>query len=132
LAATPLIAQAVGTDVPFTVMVMLGLVPAAVLARHLLSRRLIREMEWVGTRDADFFDQYRAIVNRQIRMLWRSIVFLPAWTIVLGGVGWYLAGRGEVLTVLCRALLIVVTSLLSVWLHRVPLTRLRQIRAQLS
>ena len=131
-AATPMIALALGGEPFFFLVVMLAVLPFAFGLRALLNRRLGREMEWIGTREGEFFAQYRVLVDKQRRMLWTSIVLFPLWALAVDAIGWWVSGPGEPITAVCRALLVVVSSLFSVWLHRVPLRRLDEIRAQLS
>ena len=84
----------------------------------------------IGARDADFFDRYRTFVERSVLAIWLSILWLPLCALLIDALGWVI-GRNDELTALCRGLLVVVAALVSVWLYRVPLTRYRQIRAQL-
>lgn len=132
IAATPMIALALGGDVLFMLGTMLVVLPLAFAARFVLDRRLVREMEWIGTREADFFAEYRRLVARGRRMLWTAIVLFPLWALAVDAIGWWVSGPGDALTRTCRVLLVAVASLTSLWLRTVPLRRLDEIRAQLS
>jgi hypothetical protein len=130
VAAAPLMVLAIGVEPAVVLPRFLAVMTLAFIARVFLDRRLAHQMHGIGARNADFFDRYRAFVKRQVRMLWLSILWFPVFACLIDALGWVL-GRTDEFTTLCRGLLVVVAVLVSVWLYRVPLTRYRQIRAQL-
>ena len=131
LAASPLIMLAIGyrpsEGLPWLLVWMIP--PFAV--RIALDRRISREMAMLGARDADFFDAYRSFVRRRIRYVWATIIWLPLAALGLDLYGWALAGAGTDMTAVCRVLLVIVASLVSVWIYVAWLRRYQQIRAQL-
>ena len=133
LTATPLIGMSfMGSQLGIFIPIFITMFFVFSTLRYFFfDRRLTRDMQQTGARDAEFFLHYRKVLRRQRAWIWIAMIVAPLYAIQMAGLGWLLGGRGDEVTMMCRALLVVVGFLLSFWIYRARLSPLNQVLAQL-